>query len=266
MKDVARVLRGGGDRLLVLDNHENDAAAAAVLNAIGPDAPVSIVLTARRCLVAGVSIVPVVPPLVLADEPPYPRVASLTRMLRSNPLGLEIADALVSERVMNAEALGRWLVKQGVERVRPLDHEDDVPEVALLVALGWSVLDPVARRMLAVLAHMGGDHMDAESLSRLSRAGKRAGESLARIRSLRLVQTPLTSRYTLHATVRHAVAKHTAFDAGRLFAHYVALLEAHPERVALEEGHLFAAMDHAHDSGELEKMLRVERLMARLED
>jgi len=265
MTDVARMLRAGGDRLLVLDNHENDAATAALLNAIGAEAPVSIVITARRCRVAGVGIVPVVPPLVLVDQPPYPRVAALTRMLRSNPLGLEIADALVAERVMTARGLERWLVEQGIGRVRPLDHEDDVPEVALLVKLGWSVLEPAARRMLAVLAHMGGDHMDAGSLGSLARAGRRASASLDRIQSLRLVQTPLAGRFTLHATVRHAVAKQTRFDAGRLFAHYVALLERSPERFALEEGHLFAAMDHAHESGDLDKMLRVERLLSELE-
>lgn len=265
LPDVARELRRGPNRLLVLDNHENDPAMAVLLNAIGPEAPVSIVITARRCLVAGVTVVPVVPPLVLAEAPPFPRVARLTRRLRSNPLGLEIADALVEAKVMTVQGLSSWLADHGIDRVRALDHEDDVPEVGLLVKLAWSKLGPLERRMLAVLSHMGGDHMDGESLQQLARARKSARAALERLRVLRLVQQPIAGRFTLHATVRHALGKTTRFEPAVLFDHYVTLLEREPARIRLEEAHLFAAMDHAHESGDLGKMLRVDELLAKLD-
>lgn len=262
---VARALARGPDRLLVLDNHENDAATAALMDAVGERAPVSFVVTARRCLVAGVTIVPVVPPLVLAERPPFPRVASLTRALRSSPLALEIADALVAERVIGVAALGAWLERHGIRKVRALAHEDDVPEVGLVVELAWSRLEAPARRMLAVLAHAGGDHVDHASLARLARAGPSAPRALARLRALRLVQEPIAGRFALHATLRHALAARTRFDPERLFEHYVGLLERDPSRLVLEEAHLFAAMDHAHDSGDLDKILRVDELVTRLE-
>lgn len=262
--DVARALAQGDDRLFILDNHENDSATAALLDAVGERAPVSFVVTARRCLVAGVTVVPVVPPLVLAERPPFPRVASLTRLLRSSPLALEIADALVGQGVLGVAALRAWLEAHGIGKIRALAHEDDVPEVGLLVELGWSQLDGPARRMLTVLAHAGGDHVDQRSLARLARVGSAAAGALARLRALRLVQEPLAGRFALHATVRHALAARTRFDASRLFEHYVGLLEREPDRLMLEEAHLFAAMDHAHDSGDLDKILRVDQLVTRL--
>lgn len=262
--DVARALARGKDRLFVLDNHENDAATAALLDAVGDLAPVSFVVTARRCLVAGVTVVPVVPPLVLAERPPFPRVARLTRALRSSPLALEIADALVENRVIGAAALETWLGQHGIHRIRALAHEDDVPEVGLLVDLAWSKLGAAPRRMLAVLAHSGGDHVDHLSLAELADAGPEAAKSLARLRALRLVQEPLAQRFALHATVRQALAARTRFDAARLFDHYVGLLEREPSRFVLEEAHLFAAMDFAHDSSDLAKILRVDDLVTRL--
>ena len=45
---------------IVLDNHEDDRALARFLNALG-DVPVLWIITARRCLLAGVSVFPVVP-------------------------------------------------------------------------------------------------------------------------------------------------------------------------------------------------------------
>ncbi|MCA9593482.1 MAG: ATP-binding protein [Myxococcales bacterium] len=259
LADVARLLRQGESRLLVLDNHENDEASAALLDAVGGDAPVSFVVTARRCLVAGVHILPVVPPLVLAERPPFPRVARLTRPLRSNPVALQLADALVAERVVTASALSRWLSQHGIGRVRALAHEDDVPEVALLVRFAWSTLNSPARRALAVLTHMGGDHMDRASLMKLAPT---RGSSLERLRALRLVEEPVAGRFTLHATVRHALGDQTSFDMRALFEHYLALLERDPSRRMLEEQHLFAAMDYAHDAGRLDDVLRVERLLA----
>jgi len=42
------------------------------------------------------------------------------------------------------------------------------------------------------------------------------------------------------------------------------LLERHPERLDLEQTHLFAAMNHAHTTSDLGLALRLERLLERL--
>jgi hypothetical protein len=80
-----------------------------------------------------------------------------------------------------------------------------------------------------------------------------------------LVQEPMPGRYAVHAVVRYAVAPRTSFGPERAFAHYMALLERRPERLDLEQTHLFAAMDFAHRCGDLDAMLRVERLLAKLD-
>jgi len=262
---LRRRLASLGQALIVLDNHENDAATAALLDALR-GAPITWVITARRCLMAGVSIFPVVPPLATQNKDPFPRVAPLTRLLRWNPVGLEIASAAVESGAASAEELRRFLLARGVDRVRVIEHEDDLPEVGLIVAWAWAKLSPEARRMLAVLAHAGGDHMDEGSLIELARAGSgdRAAEGLASIRRLKLVQEPLAGRLALHATVRHALERRTRFPAARLFEHYVGLLERSPERLDLEQTHLFAAMDYAHDSGDLRSALRVQELVSKL--
>ena len=45
-------------------------------------------------------------------------------------------------------------------------------------------------------------------------------------------------------------------------ANYLALLENDPARHAAEQTNLFAAMDHAHRKGDLDAMLRIERLLS----
>lgn len=260
---LKRRLAAQGDALVVLDNHENDRAVAELLDGLR-DAPVTWVITARRCLVAGVSIFPVTPPLVTAGQSPFPAIAGLTRLLRWNPVALEIADAAVRSGLAREDELRRWLLARGVDRVRVIAHEDDLPEVALVVAWAWAQLSPAARRMLGVLAHMGGDHMDEASLATLARARQGAAEHLAALRRLRLVQEPLPGRFALHATVRHAVAPRAHVDPARYFEHTLALLDRHPERLDLEQTHLFAAMDHAHDTGSLPAALRVRDLLAKL--
>jgi hypothetical protein len=258
---VAAHLDTRGRTLIVLDNHEDDRAVAALLDALR-DRPVTWVITARRCLLAGVSVYPVVPPLSTEGKSPFPAVASLTTLLRWNPVALDLADALVASHAVSAADLGAWLRKQGVDRVRVIDHEDDLPEVRLLVDFAWKRLGPGSRRMLGVLAHMGGDHMDTASLMQLARA---RGPALAALRDLRLVQEPLAGRFALHATVRHALVKRTHADQGALFEHYVGMLERSPERLDLEQTHLFAAMDHANVAGSVDAAVRIERLLSRLE-
>jgi hypothetical protein len=254
-----------GPTFIVLDNHEDDRAVAALLDALR-DAPVTWVITARRALLAGVTVHPVVPPLVTVQESPFPAIASLTRLLRWNPVALDIADALVTSGAVSAADLERFLLTRGVDRVRVIAHEDDLPEVALLVVYAWKLLSPASRRVLAVLAHMGGDHMDARSLAKLARSGKDAAGALDPLVRFRMVQEPLAGRFTLHATVRHALLGRTKPNARALFDHYLSLLERDPSRLEVEQTHLFAAMDYASAEGDLAAAMRVERLLAAIEE
>jgi hypothetical protein len=257
VESVRRALATRGPMLLVLDNHENDRAMARFLDAL-EGTPVTWLLTARRCLLSGMAIFPVVPPLVHARRDAFPSVRALTGLLRWNPLALDIADALVTTRAATPEALRAWLVAEGVERVRVMAHEDDVVEVRLLVEWAWTRLPAACRRALVVLACCPGDHMDAHSIATLARAPRTA---LAALRRWRLVQEPGPGRFALHAVVRHALADKGRVPAERFFAHYVALLERHPSRFAAEQSHVFAAMDHAQAASSLHKILRVEALL-----
>jgi hypothetical protein len=256
-------LRKGERRLVVLDNHEDDRALSRFLNALG-DVPVFWVITARRCLLAGVSVFPVVAPLATAGGTPFRAVAELTALLRWNVLALDIASALVKTGAVTAPALGAWLRRHGVARVEVVAHEDDVPEIRLLVRWVWPHLGPDAHRLLAVLAHLEGDHADLESLAVLARTGRGTPAALRRLRAWHLVQEPLPGRFTLHATLKYALRRRTRFDRGRAVAHYVTLLERHPERLDLEQTNLFAAMDHAHSQSDLGLGLRLGRLLERL--
>jgi hypothetical protein len=264
LQRLQEFLARGPQRLIVLDNHENDAAVARLFEAF-PGSQATFVITARRCLLAGVFIFPVVAPLVTSGESAFPRVAALTRLLRWNPLALDIADGLVASRAASVKALGGFLRDAGVTRVRALEHEDDLPEIALLIDWAWPRLSIAARRALAVLAHVEGDHVDAVSLAKLARVARLA-PALAELERWRLVQQPARERYTLHAVVRHAVARRTTPDADLVFSHYVTLLERHPERLELEQSHLFAAMEHASRKNDMNALLRIEALARRLSD
>lgn len=264
VRALVRYFRAHGPRLVVLDNHENDRATARLLETFS-DTPVSFVITARRCLLAGVWIFPVTAPLVTSGKSAFPRVGGLTRLLRFNPLALDIADGIVASGAETAPRLAAALREKGVERVVAIEHEDDLPEVALLVDWAWRRLSPESRRILAVLAHVEGDHVDRASLAELARVPRHADRALEPLRAFHLVQEPVAGRFTLHAVVRHAVSRRTRSDHPRLFEHYVSLLEREPERLVLEQTHLFAAMDHAHRTSDLAAMLRVEALIQRLE-
>jgi hypothetical protein len=260
---LRRALTARGRMLIVLDNHENDRAMAGLLNALA-DLSVCWVITARRCLLSGVSVFPVVPPLVNAGRSPFPRVAVLTALLRWNPLALDISNALVTTGAVTAAALHDWLSRRGVARVSAIAHEDDLPEIRLLVRWAWPRVGAAGRRLLTVLAHLEGDHVDADALTSLSRAGSGVRVALRLLARWHLVQQPLPGRWALHATIRHAIEGRTRFDQRRAVAHYVGLLERHPERLDLEQTHLFAAMDHAHTTSDLGLALRLERLLERL--
>jgi hypothetical protein len=222
-------------------------------------------------LLSGVSVFPVTAPLVTAGKSAFPRARGLTKLLRYNPLALDIASALVASGATSATELGHWLVSRGVERVRAVDHEDDLPEVSLLVEWGWQRLDPAARRLLAVLAQLVGDHAATDSLFELGRVGSAGGRALARLRRWHLVQEPFRERFALHAVVRHAVRRlalrrnGASRDGRRIFEHYVALLERDPSRLDLEQTHLFAAMDFANARSDLDGALRIERLLQKLD-
>lgn len=261
---LRRSLDARGRMLVVLDNHENDRATAGLLNALD-GLPVCWLITARRCLLSGVSVFPVVPPLVTAGRNPFPRVAELTSLLRWNPLALDVSNALVGTGAVTVGALHDWLTRRGVARVSAIAHEDDLPEIRLLVRWAWPRVGIAARRLLTVLAHLEGDHVDADSLASLARAGRDARAGLRRLARWHLVQQPLPGRWALHATIRHAIEGRTRFDQGRAVAHYVGLLERHPERLDLEQTHLFAAMNHAHTTSDLGLALRLERLLEHLD-
>lgn len=255
---LRRSLSTGPARLVVLDNHEVDAATARILDAFD-GTRATFVITARRCLLAGVLVYPVTAPLVNAGRIAFPRVAALTRALRWNPLALDVADAFVGARVITAKTLGVELERRGLGEVHVIEHEDDLPEVALLVRFGWERLSATSRRVLAVLAHLDGDNADASSLGALARCD--GAEALELPRRWHLVQEPLAGRFALHAVVRHAIRKWTSFDSGTIARHYVELLEREPSRLSLEQTHLFGAMDWAHRAGDLGEMLRIERLL-----
>jgi hypothetical protein len=257
VESVRQGLEARGRTLLILDNHENDRAMARFLGAL-EGTPVTWLVTARRCLLSGMAIFPVIAPLISARRDAFPAVRALTRLLRWNPLALDIADALVTTRATMPEALRAYLLTAGVEQVRVMDHEDDVVEVRLLVDWAWERLTPAARRMLIVLASCPGDHMDARSLAKLARADAKA---LAALQRWRLVQEPAPGRFALHAVVRHGLMNKGSVPAERYFAHYVALLERTPARFAAEQSHVFAAMDHAQAASSLNKILRVEALL-----
>jgi hypothetical protein len=250
---------------VVLDNHEDDRAMARFLDELR-HAHVTWVITARRCLLSGVSIFPVTAPLVTQGKAAFPRVARLTGLLRHNPLALDMADALVGSRATSVAALERWLLEGGVDRVRAVSHEDDLPEVTLLVDWAWRRLDHVAKRLLAVLAHVSGDHTAQDSLWALARVGAAGLAPLNQLRRWHLVQEPFRGRWALHAVVRFALRRRTKVDERRIFEHYLALLEKHPERFDFEQTHLFAAMDFAHASSDLAQALRIERLLRTLGD
>jgi hypothetical protein len=192
-------------------------------------------------------------------------VKALTRPLRFSPLALDIADSIVASRGASVRGLARFLDEHGVSRVVAVEHEDDLPEVSLLVEWAWSRLDALSRQMLIVLAHVEGDHMDLGSLATLAGVTSKPERALAPLQRWHLVQEPVAGRYTLHAVVRHALRRKEGFDPARFYAHYVTLLEREPERLLLEQTHLFAAMDHAHRTGSLAAMLRVEALVRLIE-
>jgi hypothetical protein len=253
-----------GRTLIVLDNHESDKALARFLEPLR-DLDVTWIVTARRCLLAGVDIFPVVPPLATSGRSAFRRVAALTNLLRARPLALDIADRLVATGATTVTALRRWLVEAGVERLSVMRNEDDVAEVRLLVDWAWPRLPRGARDMLAVLAHSEGDDIDGPGLAELAHHRKDARKSLQALRRWHLVQEPLEGRFALHAVIREAVLQRTRVPRARFFHHYVHLLERHPDRVHLEQTHLFAAMDHAHATSNLAAILRLERLLARLD-
>lgn len=263
LQAVRRAL-AGAERLLVFDNHEDDPAMARLLDAL-EGTPATVLITARRCLLAGVLVFPVTAPLSTAGGAAFPRVARLTRALRWNPLALDMADAIVGSGAASTAELSRHLAERGVSRVRVIDHEDDLPEVSLLLEWAWRRLPPSSRRMLASLAHLDGDHVDLASLAHLARVPRGAAQALRRLSVWHLVQEPVRGRYALHAVVRYAVRRHSVGEPDRLFEHFVSLLERHPERLAIEQSHLFGAMDHAHRTGDLSAMLRIGELLHRLD-
>ena len=145
--------------------------------------------------------------------------------------------------------------------------DDLADEVALLVAWAWSRLSAASQRMLGVLSHVEGDSVDLASLALLarSRTGADTKAAISALERWHLVQEPMAGRFAVHAVVRHAVRRRTKLSLDVVFDHYVSLLEAAPERLMMEQTHLFSAMDQAHRTGNLSAMLRIERLLQQLD-
>ncbi len=258
----ARTVRraiGARAALVVLDNHESDEATAAVLAELR-GAPVTWVLTARRCLLGGVTVVPVTPPLIDRRRDLFPRVAGLTRLLRWNAVALDVADGLVASGREDVASLRRALLAGGVDRIRPMAHEDDVPEVRAVVRAALRSVGPVARRLLAVLASSRGDSIGVEALLAIGRAGVRGPEALDALAETRLVQQPAPGRLTLHATVRAAVERELPLDPGQVARWYLRHFEEEPRRVADDPTQLFALMDWAQETREVGAFVRVHAL------
>lgn len=265
---TARDKLGEAPAFVVLDNHEDDTTTAGLLEDLA-GLPVSWVITARRCLLSGVTLHPVTPPLSAVHQNPFPRVASLTRLLRWHPVALDLADALVQLGVTTDSALSKRLIERRVNRIAPVAHEDDVVEVRAMVAESMATLTAKARRMLSVLAHMRGDHMDADSLERLAAntaVSARKASSSSALEALiqrRLVLEHAAGHYALHATVRHAVRQLADFDETPIALHYLSLFEREPERARDEQTQLFGLMDWAQERGELALILRVHAVAER---
>ena len=257
----SRIPRLGRPSLVVFDNHEDDAVMARLLDALAPSGA-TFVITARRCLLSGVLIFPVTSPQVTSGVSAFPRVAELTRRLRWSPLALDIADAIVTSGAAETRELAAFLDQNGIANVHVIDHEDDLPEVALLIAWAWARLSAGSQRVLGVLANAFGDDVDLASL--LTLAATRDAANVTALQRWHLVQEAAPGRFTLHAVVRHAVKKRVPPSPERGFEHYISMLERDPTRVATEQTHLFAAMDHAHRTSNLDAMLRVEKLLMRL--
>lgn len=251
--------------LIVLDNHENDRAMATFLDALNLPNVVWL-LTARRCLLSGVEIFAVVPPLVTSAKDAFPRVAALTKLLRWNPLALDIADALVRTRAVSVVPLQSWLIAHGLGKVRLMAHEDDIAEVRGLFEWAWARLTARSRRMLVVLASCEGDDIDEASLFKIAHAGTAGPQALQALTRWHLVQEPVSRRYTVHAVIRHAVQAKKQLPGKVYFDHYVTLLERDTTRVAQEQTHLYAAMDYAHRHSSLKDTLRVQSLATLLGD
>ena len=137
-------------------------------------------------------VFPVTAPLITSGRSAFPRVARLTRDLRWNPLALDIADAIVASRGATVAQLAAFLERAGIRAVRVIDHEDDLPEVALLVQWAWKRLPAASRRMLGVLSHVEGDSVDLDSLAARRHPGTaRSARRDRRPRTLALVQEPM---------------------------------------------------------------------------
>ncbi len=261
-REVRRAI-GPEPALIVLDNHESDAATAAVLAKLR-GAPVTWVLTARRCLLGGMTVFPVVPPLIERREILFPRVARITRLLRWNAVALDIADGLVASGRASVAALERALVAGGVDRIRPMAHEDDVPEVRAVVLAALATLEPAARRLLGVLASSRGDAVATDAWLAIASRGARAlpggVAAISALREIRLVQEPTPGRFALHATVRAALERVLPLDPARVAHWYLAHFEGEPRRVADDPTHLFALMDWAQETGEVGAIMRVHAL------
>ena len=213
------------------------------------------------------SIFPVIAPLVTSGAAAFPRVAALTRLLALEPARARHRGRASWRRARASVAeLGDVPRGRGRRRACAASSTRTTCRRSRCSSNGRGRARLAARRACsAVLAHVEGDHVDARSLAKLARVrGRRrrsprssAGTSCRnRCRvATRCMPSCATPSRAHESRARRARSSSTTST----------LLERHPERLELEQTHLFAAMDHAYRKSDMNALLRVNALAERLE-
>ena len=195
--------------------------------------PATFVITARRCLLAGVLDLP--GHRAARDRGPH-RVSRASRASRGRCAGIRsrsTSPTRSSRRARHGDRARRASSARTTRRACASSTTRTICPRSRCSSRGHGRrLKTESRRILGVLSHIEGDHVDLDSLASLARVGGDVKRALAPLREWHLVQEPMRGRYAVHAVVRYAVARRTAFDPRRAFEHYVSLLEkrARPAR------------------------------------
>ena len=172
--------------------------------------PVTWLLTARRCLLSGVAVFPVIAPLVHSRRNAFPRVRALTSLLRWNPLALDIADALVGSRRGHRRGAARLAAStSGVEpRARHGPRGRRRRGAACCVDWAWARLPPAARRTADRCWRIARAITWTRPRWRRWRARAPArAPALNHLRRWAWCKSRLPDRFALHAVVRYALAQ-----------------------------------------------------------
>ena len=255
----------GGERLVVLDNHEDDRAMARLLQELS-GTPATFVITARRCLLAGVLVFPVTAPLV-------------TERSRGVPArGSPHADAALEPARARHRRLDRRLGRRHRDRARGVPPREERDARARHRPRRRPARSGAARGLGMGAASAGEPAHPRRAFPhrRRSRRSRFAGPARPHRRAAPSVRLGLSAtgtscrsrcaddtRSTPSCGMRSPVARRSRPSAPSRTTWRCS--SSDPERLDLEQTHLFAAMDYAHRSGDLRAMLRIERLLKKLE-